>query len=148
MRARPTSRRTIRDRIRPIRPALIIAVFALFLIVGCSSSGETVPPPGDPSGLTTGSGEQLVGLAPGTITQENYDQAKAAEPFAAQLADLVDQNRLGTNFVWLLMAGFLVMFMQAGFALVTTEQRDRNHHRRHDLGHLRWHGFRLDRLQL
>jgi Amt family ammonium transporter len=92
----------------------------LFVVVGCSSSGESVPPPGDPSGLTTGSGESLVGLPPGTITQEDYDKAQANEPFAVQLSDLVDQNRLGVNFVWLLVAGFLVMFMQAGFALVET----------------------------
>ena len=97
----------------------MLAALAIF-VVGCSSSGESVPPPGDPSGLTTGSGEQLVGLAPGTITQDNYDKAKVAEPFATKLADLVDQNRLGTNFVWLLVTGFLVMFMQAGFALVET----------------------------
>ena len=100
-------------------PALILAAIALFVVAGCSSSGE-VPPPGDPSGLTTGSGEQLVGLAPGTITQADYDAAKATEPFAAQLPDLIDQNRLGINFVWLLVTGFLVMFMQAGFALVET----------------------------
>jgi Amt family ammonium transporter len=101
-----------------VRPALILAVFAMILVAGCSSSGESVPPPGDPSGLTTGSGENLVGLPPGTITQADYDAAKAKEPFAVQLSDLVDQNRLAVNFVWLLVTGFLVMFMQAGFALV------------------------------
>ena len=79
-----------------------------------------VPAPGDPSGLTTGSASQLVGLAPGTITQEDLDTATTNEPFATKLADLVDQNRLGMNFMWLLMTGFLVMFMQAGFALVET----------------------------
>ena len=33
---------------------------------------------------------------------------------------MVDQNRLGINFMWTLVTGFLVMFMQAGFALVET----------------------------
>ena len=37
-----------------------------------------------------------------------------------KLADWVDQNRLAMNMVWLLVTGFLVMFMQAGFALVET----------------------------
>ncbi len=120
MTTRPESRRGVSSRRRSIKPAVILAVIALFVVAGCSSSGIEVPPPGDPSGLTTGSGEQLVGLAPGTITQSDYDAAKAKEPFAAQLSDLVDQNRLGVNFVWLLVTGFLVMFMQAGFALVET----------------------------
>ena len=88
----------------------------LLLIAGCTS----VPAPGDPSGTTTSTGEHLIGLAPGTIEQGDYDTARTAEPFAFKLADLVDQNRLGINFTWLLVAGFLVMFMQAGFALVET----------------------------
>jgi ammonium transporter, Amt family len=79
-----------------------------------------VPAPGDPAGITTGTGENLVGLAPGTITDDDYAAAKASEPFAVKLADMVDQNRLGINFTWLLVTGFLVMFMQAGFALVET----------------------------
>ena len=33
---------------------------------------------------------------------------------------MVDENRLAINFTWLLVTGFLVMFMQAGFALVET----------------------------
>ena len=37
-----------------------------------------------------------------------------------KLADLVDQNRLGINFTWLLLTGFLVLFMQVGFALLVT----------------------------
>ena len=39
------------------------------------------------------------------------------------LADLVNQagqNRIAINFVWTLLTGFLVMFMQAGFAVVET----------------------------
>jgi Amt family ammonium transporter len=42
------------------------------------------------------------------------------EPLAAKLADFVGQNRVAINLVWTLVAGFLVMFMQAGFALVET----------------------------
>ena len=37
-----------------------------------------------------------------------------------KLADWVDQDRIAINMVWLLVTGFLVMFMQAGFALVET----------------------------
>ncbi|MHB1459583.1 MAG: ammonium transporter, partial [Armatimonadota bacterium] len=42
------------------------------------------------------------------------------EPFATKLADAVGQNKIGINLVWTLIAAFLVMFMQAGFALVET----------------------------
>ena len=101
------------------RLALVAGMAGVLLVVaGCAA--PTVEAPGDPSGLTTSTGQNLVGLAPGTIGQADYDKAKIAEPYAAKLADLVDQNRLGINFTWLLVAGFLVMFMQAGFALVET----------------------------
>ncbi|CAN5687467.1 ammonium transporter [soil metagenome] len=36
----------------------------------------------------------------------------------AKLADTVGHNKVSINFVWTLVAGFLVMFMQAGFAMV------------------------------
>jgi Amt family ammonium transporter len=101
-----------------LRRLALVAGLAGILVVaaGCS----TVPAPGDPSGLNTSTGTNLIGLAPGAIQQSDYDTAKTSEPFAVKLADLVDQNRLGINFTWLLVTGFLVMFMQAGFALVET----------------------------
>ena len=42
------------------------------------------------------------------------------EPLAAKLADGVGHNRISINMVWTLVCGFLVMFMQAGFALAET----------------------------
>ena len=38
----------------------------------------------------------------------------------ADLANQAGQNRVAINFVWTLITGFLVMFMQAGFAIVET----------------------------
>ncbi len=38
----------------------------------------------------------------------------------ADLANQAGQNKIAINFVWTLVTGFLVMFMQAGFALVET----------------------------
>ncbi|MBZ5633098.1 MAG: ammonium transporter [Acidobacteriia bacterium] len=38
----------------------------------------------------------------------------------ADLANQAGQNRIAINFVWTLITGFLVMFMQAGFAIVET----------------------------
>jgi Amt family ammonium transporter len=51
--------------------------------------------------------------------QEFKTQAEK-EPLAVQLADAVGQNRVAINLMWTLVTGFLVMFMQAGFALVET----------------------------
>ncbi|HYR88808.1 MAG TPA: ammonium transporter [Terriglobia bacterium] len=63
---------------------------------------------GDPGGIKTGTVSDVVAA----------DTKKGLT-----LADIVNQagqNRIAINFVWTLIAGFLVMFMQAGFALVET----------------------------
>jgi len=51
--------------------------------------------------------------------KEYVAQAKL-EPLAVKLTDSVGHNRVAINFMWTLITGFLVMFMQAGFALVET----------------------------
>jgi len=51
---------------------------------------------------------------------DDYTKQAAAEPLAVKMADAVGHNRISINFVWTLVTGFLVMFMQAGFALVET----------------------------
>ena len=63
---------------------------------------------GDPEGTKTG-----------TVSDVVVSDTKKG----LTLADLVNQagqNRIAINFVWTLITGFLVMFMQAGFALVET----------------------------
>jgi Amt family ammonium transporter len=63
---------------------------------------------GDPSGTKTGTSNDVV-----------VSDAKKG----MTLADLINQagqNRIAINFVWTLVTGFLVMFMQAGFAIVET----------------------------
>ena len=52
-------------------------------------------------------------------TRTIVTQAKI-ETLAVKLADSVGHNRVAINFMWTLITGFLVMFMQAGFALVET----------------------------
>ena len=42
------------------------------------------------------------------------------EPLALKLADAVGHVRIATNTSWTLNTGYLVLFMQAGFALLTT----------------------------
>jgi ammonium transporter, Amt family len=50
---------------------------------------------------------------------EAFQAAAEKEPLAMKLADGVGHVRLGTNFGWTLNTGYLVLFMQAGFALLT-----------------------------
>ena len=107
-----------RERVKDLNwviGAFVVAI-ALSIILALATKHGTGT---DASGLTTGSDPAaLVGVAPGAVDQATIDVAKAAEPLATQLAVLVNQNRLGINFTWTLVAGFLVMFMQLGFALV------------------------------
>ncbi len=114
-----------------IAAVAVIAIFAAMTYVALQPvtvshaqepppAEEPAAPPHDPSGNGTGTGGDLAGVAPGTLTEDDFTQAQDSEPFAVKLADLVNQNRLGINFTWLLITGYLVMFMQAGFALVET----------------------------
>jgi Amt family ammonium transporter len=51
---------------------------------------------------------------------DDYTTQAKLEPLAVKLSDSVGHNRVAINFMWTLVTGFLVMFMQAGFALVET----------------------------
>jgi Amt family ammonium transporter len=50
---------------------------------------------------------------------KDYQTQVAKEPLAVKLADSVGHVRVATNFAWTLNTGYLVLFMQAGFALLT-----------------------------
>jgi len=63
---------------------------------------------GDPDGSLTG-----------TVADVPVADAKKGLTIA-DVINQVGQNKIAINFVWTLVAGFLVMFMQAGFALVET----------------------------
>jgi Amt family ammonium transporter len=104
-------------------PVLVLAGLALsFATAGAALAADPTPTPAvaDPSGIQLGTAQDLVGVAPGNLTADDFTRAAASEPFAVALAKLVNENRLGINFTWTLLCGYLVMFMQAGFALVET----------------------------
>ena len=61
---------------------------------------------GDPGGALTG-----------TISDVPVSDAKTGLTLS-DVANQVGQNKIGINFTWTLVCGFLVMFMQAGFAMV------------------------------
>jgi Amt family ammonium transporter len=62
---------------------------------------------GDPTGAGTGDAASIAAAKPG-------------EPTIKELSDTVGHTVVSINFVWTLVACFLVMFMQAGFALAET----------------------------
>jgi ammonium transporter, Amt family len=67
--------------------------------------------------------EKAAGDPAGTLTGTAADIPMADPKKGLTLPDVlaaVGQNLIATNFVWTLVAGFLVMFMQAGFAIVET----------------------------
>jgi Amt family ammonium transporter len=74
----------------------------------------------DPSGANTGGAADVVGATNNAPTQQELDTMSKSEPLAGKLADVVGHNRIAINVVWTLVAGFLVMFMQAGFAMAET----------------------------
>src|SRR5262245_41323666 len=61
---------------------------------------------GDPDGSLTG-----------TVADVVVSDAKKGLTIA-DAVNQIGQNRVAINFVWTLVTGFLVMFMQAGFAVV------------------------------
>jgi ammonium transporter, Amt family len=74
----------------------------------------------DPSGANTGGAADVIGASAGAPTKEDMEKLSKSEPLAAKLADVIGHNRIAINMVWMLVCGFLVMFMQAGFAMAET----------------------------
>ena len=105
--------------------ALVLALVALATPVRADDEAPAVPlTAADVKGITTPSADDLAKGDPGgSLTGSAADIVMADPKAGLTLADVVNQvgqNRIAINFVWTLVAGFLVMFMQAGFALVET----------------------------
>ena len=100
-------------------------LFSVVLVFGCLTVAHA----------DTSATEQLkaaAAAAPTTATLQQGDpggtltgtinDVPAADPkvgvTVADVANQVGQNKIGINFTWTLITGFLVMFMQAGFAMV------------------------------
>ncbi len=74
--------------------------------VGTAAPGPAAPTP-DPGGTATG-------------TIADVPAKEAGKPTLAEVAEAVGHNKVSINLMWTLITGFLVMFMQAGFALAET----------------------------
>ena len=116
--------------------AAIILAAGLFAGLSTPCFADDGPKP-DPSGTATGdkttavdaAGNSFVVSEPTDKTAPDYAANKKAfddyqaqatkEPLAVKLADSVGHVRVATNFAWTLNTGYLVLFMQAGFALLT-----------------------------
>jgi ammonium transporter, Amt family len=85
---------------------LIIIVSVLLLAIGSAANAkDNVPRSLDPGGVTTGSSNDVPAANPGA-------------PGLEEVANAVGKNKVSINLMWVLITGFLVMFMQAGFAMV------------------------------
>ncbi len=118
----------------PARRAFINAVVLLSMALPQCLAQEPKP---DPAGIVTGDKSAVVdaggnsfvvseptdktapGYAAGKKAADEFQAASAKEPLAVKLADSVGHLRVATNFAWTLNTGYLVLFMQAGFALLT-----------------------------
>lgn len=123
---------------------LLITAFTAITLLGALSPAmvRADDPKPDPNGGNTGTAADVPNFVitpPAELSADDakdtnkvatYQAAKTAaddyakqaklEPLAVKLADGVGHNRVAINFMWTLVTGFLVMFMQAGFALVET----------------------------
>jgi Amt family ammonium transporter len=131
MEKRPSRRRSF----IVVSPTILLA-FGLIAGLATSCFADDGPKP-DPAGTATGDRTSVVDAAgnPFIVSEptdkkapdyaqkkKEYDEFQAQvgkEPLAVKLADGVGHVRIGTNFAWTLNTGYLVLFMQAGFALLT-----------------------------
>ena len=119
---------------------LALCIFALALGLGVLAHAQTAATPAAPAAApapvaATPADAELkdaAGKAPATADLAKGDpggsftgtinDVPAADPKAGvtipDVANQVGQNKIAVNFVWTLVCGFLVMFMQAGFAMV------------------------------
>ena len=87
---------------------IILFVSVFILTQGIECYAQTIAPrKPDPSGITTGNASDV-------------PTAKPGEPTMMELANQIGHNKVAINIIWTLITGFLVFFMQAGFAMVET----------------------------
>jgi Amt family ammonium transporter len=112
-----------------MRSILLSAVFALGAISGFAQTPAAPAPSAaitvkDLNSVDTpASAVRIKGDPDGGLTGNASDIAVADSKKGMTAADVLNQigqNKVAINFMWTLITGFLVMFMQAGFAVVET----------------------------
>jgi Amt family ammonium transporter len=127
-----------------------LVIFTIALAIGAAAYAQapapaaTPPPAAAPPSAAAAELKAAAAKAPttadlakgdpgGTITGTINDVPAADPKVGVTLPDAanqVGQNKIAVNFVWTLVCGFLVMFMQAGFAMVEsglTRVKNANH---------------------
>src|SRR5437660_786716 len=115
----------------PALPTLLLAL----TVTSFPAMGQQAKP--DPAGIATGDrtnaldagGTPFVVAEPTDKSSPDFEKNRKSweefkgqaekEPLAMKLADSVGHVRVATNASWTLLTGYLVLFMQAGFALLT-----------------------------
>ena len=128
--------RSFLDRSLVSAGVVVLVGVAMFGALSTCSFADDGPKP-DPAGIATGDKTTAVDAAgnPFVVSEptdknapdyaankkafDEYQAQAAKEPLAVKLADSVGHVRVATNFGWTLNTGYLVLFMQAGFALLT-----------------------------
>jgi ammonium transporter, Amt family len=85
----------------------IFLVLILVMTWGTAIYAQSTVAKPDPTGASTG-------------TISDVPAAVAGAPTVSEVAAVAGHNKIAINMIWLLITGFLVMFMQAGFAMVET----------------------------
>jgi Amt family ammonium transporter len=83
---------------------LLTVLLMIGIVCGAGLAQDRGP---DPSGSNTGSAADV------TV-------ANPAQPTSAELLAAIGHNKVAINMMWVLITGFIVMFMQTGFAMVET----------------------------
>jgi Amt family ammonium transporter len=95
---------------RSLALGILLAVIGAFVVrptVQAQAPAAAPAAVNDPTGATTG-------------TAKDVPVKDPANPTLSEVMDTVGHNKIAINFMWTLLCGFLVMFMQAGFAMVET----------------------------
>ena len=116
---------------------LVMVILLARWLTGPVMIARAAEPQPDPAGIATGDktttfdagGNSFMLTEPTDKTAPDYEKTMKAfqdfqaqaikEPLVMKLADNVGHLRIATNFTWTLLTGYLVLFMQAGFALLT-----------------------------
>jgi Amt family ammonium transporter len=106
---------------RALRPAMLAVAVGVGLgVIGHALAQAPTPPApaAAPPATPPAPKPDPSGGATGTIA--DVPAKEAGKPTLVEVADAVGHNRVSINMMWTLVTGFLVMFMQAGFALAET----------------------------
>lgn len=89
------------------KASIVMLLVFLFISIFSTIAFADGNPVGDPSGASLGTANDITATTAGAPTQD-------------ELVTQIAKNKLGINYVWVLLTGMLIFFFQAGFALVET----------------------------